>query len=141
MAEDKDRFTKEETFVLGNKPYFPAEKVKELIGVDWDHLTEIMSVRYIAKHTIEVCLKAKSEYETYIDPEGCLLLAMISDTKMVGKELKISIATIMQYILTDKTEEIPEYCKSPEAHRFVKALYDWAESEKIEGFWGNMPVQ
>lgn len=30
MAEDKDRFTKEETFVLGNKPYYPIEKVAKL---------------------------------------------------------------------------------------------------------------
>ena len=90
MAEDKDRFTKEETFVLGDRPYFPKDKVAKLMGVDRGHLDEILKVRYIAKHTIEVCLKAKSECEIYIDPEGCLLLAMSSDTKRVGKELKIN---------------------------------------------------
>ena len=141
MTEDKDVFTKEETIVLGDLPYFPSEKVAKLMGINQDYMDGILNATEIAKHSIEVEFRTKGIFETYIDPEGCLLLAMRADVKRVGKELKISIATISKFSMLGQEEKIHEYCKSPKAHRFVKAIFNWAEAEKIEGFWAKMPVQ
>lgn len=144
MAKDEG-FLIDEIVTRGRMPYFPVGKVAKLLGVEREYIDGIFGVHpEIVELTIGVEDNKTVEYETYVDPVGCALIAMNCETRLVGEELKISIAKMIDLVGPgqDNMEAARRYIDSTQAHRFVKALFEWSfEHSKDEDFWSKLPEQ